>query len=111
MSSSLLAYFLKGGGEKKKDVVDAREASIARRTDARQTFCLVLSLAFASRGVSGASDGRVESDREETGDVKKLYRGEEERGEGAEGGGKLLRRAVRGRERERCAKHGKRGRV
>ena len=40
-------------------------------------FCLVLSLAFASRGVSGASDGRVESDREETGDVKKLYRGEE----------------------------------
>ena len=40
-------------------------------------FCLVLSLAFASRVVSGASDGRVESDREETADVKKLYRGEE----------------------------------
>ena len=40
-------------------------------------FCLVLGLAFASRVVSDTSDGRVESDREEIGDVKKLYRGEE----------------------------------
>ena len=77
VSSSLLAYFLKGGGGKRKmSSTRGRRRSRVERTRV-WAFCLVLSLAFASRGVSGASDGRVESDREETGDVKKLYRGEE----------------------------------
>ena len=77
VSSSLLAYFLKGGGGKRKmSSTRGRRRSRVKRTRVG-AFCLVLSLAFASRGVSGASDGRVESDREETGDVKKLYRGEE----------------------------------
>ena len=77
VSSSLLAYFLKGGGGKRK--MSSTRGRRRSRVDRTRVWacCLVLSLAVASRGVSGASDGRVESDREETGDVKKLYRGEE----------------------------------
>ena len=81
LSSSLCPFsfgvFFERRRRKKKDVVDAREASIARRTDARLgRFVWFESRVCIARSF-GASDGRVESDREETGDVKKLYRGEE----------------------------------
>ena len=97
---------------KKKDVVDAREASIARRTDAR----LGVLFGFESRVCIARSFGRVGRSRRERSRrnrrrQKVVSRRRGKGGEGAEGGGKLLRRAVRGRERERCGKHGKRGRV